>query len=343
MLRLLALIPFMISTMAMAQEAPKLVKLFEVVEHQSSIQRQFFGHVAAKETVDLAFQVGGQVVEIPIIEGQPVPKGAPIATLNLEPFQLALDQARVQKEQADRTLSRLKQLQGGAVSRVSVDDAETQTKLAAIAVRNAERSLNDAQLTSPFNALVASRFVANFSTINPGTPVARLHDMSELRVEINVPEVLFQSAGENPDVALFAKFPANDQMFPLEVREFNAETSQVGQTFRITLGMAPPAGLIVLPGSSVTVFATLRGQDPAIFIPRSAITTSNDGATQVMLFSADTDSEGTVQRVPVAIEPSANGLFTVTDGLEAGQEIVASGVNLLSDGDRVKRFTGFSK
>ena len=342
MFRILALFSLLIATSAQAQDAPKLVKLFEVVENQSSVQRQFFGHVAAKETVDLAFQGGGQGVDIPIVEGQPVAEGAPIATLDVEPFQLALDQARVQKDQADRTLARLKQLQGGAVSRVSVDDAETQAQLAEIAVRNAERSLRDAQLSSPFNAIVASRFVANFSTIGAGTPVARLHDLSELRVEINVPEVLFQQAGENPDVELLAKFPASDEMFPLEVREFNAETSQVGQTFRITLGMAPPAGLVVLPGSSVTVFATLKGQSATIFIPQSAVTTSNDGSTQVMLFNGESADEGSVSVVPVAIAPSSNGLFTVTEGLSAGQEIVASGVNLLSDGDRVKRFTGFS-
>jgi RND family efflux transporter MFP subunit len=342
MFRIIALLSILFSSAAAAQDAPKLVKLFDVVAVQSSVQRQFFGHVAAKETVDLAFQVGGQVVDIPIIEGQPVPKGGAIATLDLEPFQLALDQARVQKDQADRTLDRLKQLQGGAVSRVSVDDAETQAKLAEISVRNAERSLQDAQLTAPFDALVASRFVANFSTIGAGTPVARLHDLSELRVEINVPEVLFQQAGENPDVELLAKFPASDTLFPLEAREFNAETSQVGQTFSITLGMAPPLGMVILPGSSVTVLATLKDQAPAIFVPRSAILAANDGSTQVMLFSADTPDEGTVSLKPVSIAPSSNGFFMVTEGLEPGQEIVASGVNLLSNGDRVKRFTGFS-
>jgi len=114
-------------------------------------------------------------------------KGAVIARLDLEPFQLSLDQARVQKEQADRTLERLRQLQGNAVSQVTVDDAETQAKLAELSVRNAERSLRDAQLIAPFDALVASRYVANFSSISPGVQIARLHDMSELRVEIDVP------------------------------------------------------------------------------------------------------------------------------------------------------------
>ena len=31
--------------------------------------RQFFGQIVASQTVDLAFQVGGQIVEIPVLEG----------------------------------------------------------------------------------------------------------------------------------------------------------------------------------------------------------------------------------------------------------------------------------
>lgn len=340
---LVLLFSILIGNLAVAQDNPvRLAKIIPVTGDASEVTRQFFGHVAAKETVDLAFQVGGQIVEIPIVEGEPVAKGALIAKLDLEPFQLALDQARVQKEQAERTLERLQKLQGSTVSQVTVDDAETQLKLATISERNAERSLRDAQLLSPFDALVASRNVANFSTIGAGTPIVRLHDLSELRVEIDVPEVLFQQAGENPDVDLFAKFPSSDEKFPLEVREFNAETSQVGQTFRITLGMPPPEDLVVLPGSSVTVFATLRGGQENLRIPSSAVIATNSGATQVMVFTPSSDDEGTVAAVPVEIVPNTHGQVLVQSGLENGQEIVASGSNLLSDGDRVKRFTGFS-
>lgn len=304
--------------------------------------RQFFGHIVAKETVDLAFQVAGQIVALPIVEGETVGQGGLIAQLDQEPFELALDQARVQLEQAQRTFDRLQQLEGNTVSQVTVDDAETQVKLAEIAVRDAERALRNAELVAPFDALVASRNVANFTTIGAGTAIVRLHDMSELRIEIEVPEILFQQAGENPDVDLSAQFPASDDRFPLEVREFNAETSQVGQTFQITLGMAPPDGIVVLPGSSVTVFATLRGTASAPTIPGSAIVTANDGAAQVMVFSPDGADEGVVTLTPIEIAPGSRGEVTVVGGLDGGEEIVVSGANLLSDGDRVRRFTGFS-
>lgn len=334
-----------LASMASAQDTPlRLVKTMIVAAHQEEVSRQFFGHVVAKETVDLAFQVGGQITDLPITEGETISAGDVIATLDLEPFELALDQARVQNAQSVRTFERLQQLQGGAVSQVSVDDAQTQVQLSEIAVRDAERSLQNAQLTAPFDALIAARNVANFTTISAGTPIVRLHDMSDLRVEIDVPEVLFQQAGQNPDMTLFARFPASEKTFPLQVREFNAEASDVGQAFRITLGMAPPEDLVVLPGSSVTVIAMMRNQAHQQIIPHSAVINANDGTAQVMVFSpdeGDTDT-GTVRTVPVEIVPGDRGEIIVVSGLEDRQEIVASGANLLSDGDAVRRFTGFA-
>lgn len=330
------------AAMAQAQDDLPLAKIVKVTTQKDDIARQFFGRVAAKETVDLAFQVGGQLLELPVIEGEPIEHDGLIAKLDPEPFRLALDQAITNKEQADRTLERLTKLEGNTVSQVTVDDAQTEADLAAIAVRDAERSFRHSELRAPFDALVASRSVANFSTVSAGTPIVRLHDMSELRIEIDVPETLVQQAGRDPDVDLWAKFPASDEQFPIETREFNAETSQVGQTFRLTLGMTPPENIVVLPGSSVTVTSVIRSDDTRIVIPASAVVTENDGSTYVMVFDGGDHDVGTVALVPVEIAPTQNGATRVTSGLEEGQEIVASGATRLSEGDRVRRFTGFA-
>lgn len=321
-----------------------LAKIIEISQGDGAIVREFFGRVAARETVDLAFQVGGQIVELPVVEGQPVAKGELIAKLDIEPFQIALDQAQVQKEQADRHLDRLTRLSGASVSQATIDDAQTQANLAAIALRDAERSLRNATLTAPFDALVASRNVANFSTAGAGTPIARLHDMSELYIEIDVPEVLFQRAGSYPDVSIEAEFPAIDQRFPLEIREYKAETSQVGQTFRIVFSMAPPEGRVILPGSSVTVYVTLGGAQPGITIPGAAVSMTPDGTPQVMVFTPDADNPdfGTVKATTIAITPSDRGEVLVTDGISPGTEIVATGAAALRDDDRVRRFSGFA-
>lgn len=324
-----------------AQDIIKPVKLLEISQSETGPSRQFFGQVVARQTVDLAFQVSGQIVDLPLVEGATLRKGDLIGELDLETFRLTLDQAQLQKEQAERTLERLSKL-GSTVSQVTVDDAETAVAIAEIAMRNAEYALEHATLHAPFDAIVASRNVANFTTISAGTPVARLHDMSEIRIDIDVPEVLFQQAGNNPNVRITATFPTSDTVYPLQIREYNAETAAVGQTYGLTLALENANGLHVLPGSSATVTAEFVDIDGAITLPAAAIVIGADGTTSVFLFSPTTDDLGTVTQREITIVPDGRGQFTVTDGITSGDIIVSAGAKTLTDGATVRRFDGFA-
>ncbi|RYH09324.1 efflux RND transporter periplasmic adaptor subunit [Tropicimonas sp. IMCC6043] len=331
------------SAPAPQETALKPVKLMTVDAEERVLQRTFFGKVVARRTVDLAFQVGGQIREFPITEGSTIAQGELIARLDLRPFELALEQAKLQKTQADRDVARLRKLKGTSVSQVSIDDAETAAALAEIKVENAEIALDDATLHAPFDALIASRSVENFTTISAGTPVVRLHDMSEIRVEVDVPEVLVQKANLADNVTVLARFPNSNVDYAMSVREIKAETSTIGQTYRATFGMAPPKGLAVLPGSSVTVTATLSRDGSRILLPASAIAIDPDGATYVFRFEPRGADTGRLSRVPMSIEPTEDGRVEVTAGLLVGEEIALAGVDALEQGQQVRRFTGFGK
>ncbi|MEM9125605.1 MAG: efflux RND transporter periplasmic adaptor subunit [Pseudomonadota bacterium] len=332
----------LLASSAAAQDTAKPVKLMVVHETAPGFSRQFFGRVAARQTVDLAFQVAGQILEMPVTEGFVIPKGELIAQLDREPFQRRYDRAVLQKDQADRTLARLSRLRGTAASQVAVDDAETAAQLADIAVRDALYDLEQATLSAPFDALVSSRAVESFTTISAGAPIVRIHDMSELRIEVDVPEILFQRSGQEDDITITAKFPVSDEVFPLEIREFDAESSSVGQTFRIQFGLTPPEGLQILPGSSVTVNVQVQDNRTGIVVPATAIVADAQGALGVMVFSPVGADEGTVRRVPVTVEPTQSGVVRVLTGLSDGDEIVVAGGSVLVDGQTVRRFTGFA-
>lgn len=322
-------------------ETPRPALIMTVTSGEVGVTRKFFGRVVARQTVDLAFQVAGKIVSFPAQEGEVISAGGLISQLDLEPFELQLEQAQLQLTQAERTYNRLQQLTL-SVPEARRDEAETQFGLAKVAARNAQVALNNATLYAPFDALVARRSIANFSTIAAGAPVVRIHDMSELRIEIDVPEILFQQAGTNANVRLLAKFPVSDKMYPLEVREFNAEASEVGQSFRITLALEPIGGLNVFPGSSVEVFATLISGEAPMLIPITALRLGNDGGTNVLRFISVSDSLGTVEEVPVVIEPTRDGMVRVLEGLNSGDEIVRTGAHAIEDGQTVRRFEGFA-
>ncbi len=326
---------------AQAEEALKPVKLLATQSGTQLLERQFFGQVAAKQTVDLAFQVPGQVMRFPVAEGYIVPEGQLIAELDLEPFELSLEQARLQKEQADRTVTRLERLKG-TVSEVSIEDAVTQAGLTRVALRNAEYELRHATLNAPFEALVSTREVENFTTVAAGTPIVRLHDMSELHIEFDVPEILFQRADRGDVFSTTATFPGSDVSYPLQILEFNAEASNVGQTFQVTFRMDPPEDRQILPGASTSVRVVVDTGDSAIKVPSTAIVASPEGETGVMVFSPKGSDEGVVNWVAVEVEATQHGDFSISAGLEGGEEIVSTGGGALNDGQKVRRFNGFA-
>ncbi|ETX28557.1 efflux RND transporter periplasmic adaptor subunit [Roseivivax isoporae] len=348
-----ALVALCLPVAAFAQEEaanptppPRPAKLMTLQAGDDRIARQFYGRVEARETVELAFQVGGQIVEFPAPEGGPILEGGLVARLDLDPFRRQLDEARVNLSKAERDLARLEALSGSAVSEVQREDARTQAQLAEIAVADAEDALENATLNAPFDALVARRMVANFSTVQAGTPVVRMHDMSEKRVAIDVPEVLFRRAAGGEDVELFATFPGDDTRYPLLPREFEAETADVGQTFRLTLAFQSDPGDWVLPGSSTTVTALSGlGAGSGILVPETALVYGADRSPNVFVYrpSEDNADTGTVVLTPVGIETRSDGRISLVEGPEPGTEIVETGAPQLEDGQQVRRFTGIGE
>lgn len=326
---------------AQAQDVLKPVKLMATSAGGVLLERQFFGQVRAKQTVDLAFQVPGQILEFPVVEGFIVPKGGMIAQLDLEQFELQLAQAELQLEQAERTVERLKRLEG-TVSKVSIEDAETAAGLAVIALRNAEYNLKHATLNAPFDALISSREVAAFTTVNSGTPIVRMHDMSELHIEVDVPEILFQRTDGDETFDITASFPGQEGEFPLQVLEFDAEASTVGQTYRVTLLLPPPDGFDIFPGASATVRVGIETGESQITLPATALVPDPAGNLGVMVFSPAGSDKGTVAWTAVEVTPTQEGTFRVTGGLDGGEEVVLTGGGALDSGQAVRRFTGFA-
>lgn len=316
-------------------------KIETVQPGDGTLRRQFFGRVSAKETVNLAFQVGGQIVELPVVEGRFLDEGELVGKLDLESFELAVERAEVELADARGDRERLENLGRETVTEVNIEDARTAEQLAEIQLQEARDQLEDATLHAPFDALVVRRLEAKFSTVSAGTPVVRLHDMSELQVDIEVPEVLFQRVQDEPNVQFSATFPGGPGAYPLEIREFEAETADVGQTYTLTLAFTEEPEDWLLPGASARVEAVVdSGMDGPIFVPETALIFTPDRDPAVMVFEPAEGDTGTVRRKTVEVEATHDGRFRVVSGLQAGTPIVVAGASQLRDGQTVRRYAG---
>jgi RND family efflux transporter MFP subunit len=321
------------------------VRLLTIAEPNTAVTRQFYGQVVARQTVDLAFQVGGQLTELPVRNGQSVAEGDLLASLDPVPFARAVERAELNLQQAQRDFDRVQQLaQSNVASEARFDEAQTALDLAKVSLREARDAQNDATLTAAFDGLVAQRLVANFTTVAQGTPVLRLHDMSEPRVEIDVPERLFQQGQSADGLRITADFGPDRPAVPLELAEFTAETQGVAQSYTVDLALPADAGFTPLPGRTTTVTVNLpMGTNETLTVPMTALIHDADRGTQVMIFEPVGADAGTVRPLTVEIVSREGSEVAIApDGnLEPGMEIVASGAHLLTEGQQVRRFTGF--
>ncbi|MDN3718950.1 efflux RND transporter periplasmic adaptor subunit [Roseibium salinum] len=320
--------------------APKPAKIYTVSDQVGSLERRFAGRVAAVQTVDLSFQVAGKLVAVPVLESQQVKKGDLIAKLDTTDYDRAVREATYRLDQAKRDLDRLETLRDrSVVSQSAYDEQKNIHDLAVEALTEAKQNLVYTELRAPFDGIVSSRLVDNFTTVGVGTPVVRMHDLSEVQVDINVAEALFARVTESEVVSIQAKFPAyGEKLFPLEYREHASQVDDVAQTYRVTLAMPREGAEQLYPGMTASVFVKVVPEGlelgEQLLIPSSSVAVDSDGKAFVWKFAEATSA---VSKQPIEIGTVMGDYIPVSSGLEPGDEIVSAGVAYLSDDQVVRR------
>ncbi|AZU02708.1 RND family efflux transporter MFP subunit [Glycocaulis alkaliphilus] len=324
---------------ATPEETLRTARIETVAAPTGLARREFVGRVEARYSVDLAFQVSGRLAEFAIPEGQMVQEGTLIARLEDQDYERALREARVQLQQARTNLDRQQTLhERGIASDAALEDARTAFELRSVALDTMRQNLSYATIEAPFTGLMSRRLVDNFTTLNVGQPVARLQDLSELRVAIAVPESLIATLERPDSYTISARFPfMADREFPLEFRELIAEPDTASQTYKVMFALPADLPGNILPGMTVNVRVqldqeSLPGGD-AVRIPVTALAALPDGGFQVWVFDPHTSS---VSARPVRTRGVEGGSVLVLDGVQAGEQIVTAGVSALSEGMRVR-------
>lgn len=314
------------------------VKTYVVEESLTVMEQRFPATVVAKDTVTVSFEVSGRLIDLAAQNGSIIPRGAPIAMLNPAPFEREVRRAEIALDQAERQYVRVQQLsQSNILSEAAAKDTKAAVQLAEDALYVAIENLDDAQFLAPFDAIVADRIASPFTTIEPGTPVVRLHDVSSLHVEFDVPERLIQAV-EIANLEFEVAFPGVSERVPTVVSGFRPEASELGQNYRVSVDLPSDIPGLV-PGATADVFARVQMEPflpKAPLLPSAAVTIGPDRSAFVMVLE-EQGANLIVRQTPVRIVTDTGSRFQVS-GLSRGTEIVATGGHLLNDGQRVARF-----
>ncbi|MBB06316.1 MAG: efflux transporter periplasmic adaptor subunit [Pseudooceanicola sp.] len=321
-----------------APDRPVTVEVTNALTRVINQSRSVAGRVEPARTVDIAFQVPGQIVTLAVAPGDRIRKGDLIAELDQADFELAADRAQASHDLANSELKRASSLaERGIAADSRLDTAQAQFAQADVALREAERHLSQTRIVAPFDAIVARTFVEEFVNVTSAAPVARLQDASEMRIKISLPEELAAVARAAPDAFdIAASFPAVPQYSaPLTLRSFTTDVDPTAQTYDVEMAITGDVDPRLLPGMTADVrISTTAGNDrqQSVIVPVSAIDTTSRTVPSVWIYE---EASSQVTRRTVRLGLPIENEIIVLEGLTGDELVVSGGWWRLSDNQTV--------
>ncbi|NLX13029.1 MAG: efflux RND transporter periplasmic adaptor subunit [Phycisphaerales bacterium] len=304
--------------------------------------RRYPGKVRAAEDVKLAFQVSGQLIELPIKRGQDVEKGALLARLDPRDFSHTLDAKKGVLANAKFNLDKVKELREvNAATPDELSSAQAALDVAEAEMKIAAKALKDTTLRAPFTGIVADISVENFENIRAEQPILSLQDISNVEIEINVPEErIFRSKGAADNLRFSASFDyLPDRHFEVHIKEYVTQADPATQTYAIRFTMPRPEEPVILPGMTATIQEYLKdtgeSKEALFSVPVEVVPVDDAGRYFVWKLAPGQGAVWTVHKVEVKVGEMLGDQIIILEGVESGDRIAAAGVHLLQDGQQV--------
>lgn len=312
-----------------------------VVESNSEINKDFAGITEAVDFVKLAFRVSGQIIKLPVVEGQKVQKGQLIAEIDTRDIapQYAADKASY--ETASAQLERNKRLLSKqAISTQEYEMSVASYQKAKSAYELSSNNMRDARLYAPFDGSIEEKMAENFQRTMAGIPVVKLVNTNKLRIKFVIPDAyLYLLRAKNLTYKVeFDNYKG--KVFNAKLEEF-LEVSADGAGLPVTITIDDPtfdkSVYIVKPGFTCNVrFSANIGtflDESLMVVPLSAVFDEpTTGETSVWVLKSDNTVE---RRVVEVYSPSRDSKALISKGLKAGEVVVTAGVYQIVNGEKV--------
>lgn len=308
---------------------------------QSVIRKDFSGIVEAVEYVKLAFRVSGQVINLPVVEGQRVKKGQLIAAIDPRDISLQYAADKAAYETAAAQVERNKRLLGRqAISVQEYEISVANYQKAKSAYELSSNNMRDTKLTAPFDGSIEKRLVENYQRVNSGEGIVQLVNTQKLRIKFTVPDdyLYLLRAKDVTFKVVFDTYP--DMVFNAQLEEY-LDISTAGTGIPVTITIEDPAFnrslYDVKPGftckiklaSDVAPFL----EEKLVNIPLSAIFGESENQKTYVWVVKDNKVS---KREVTVYSPTGEANALISAGIQPGETIVIAGVHQLVDGQTVK-------
>jgi RND family efflux transporter MFP subunit len=266
----------------------------------------------------------GEVTGVSFEPGQFVREGDILVELDSRKEALAVEQAALQLEDAERLYDRYRRSAGsGAVVPTALDAARTAAELAQVELRRARIALEDRTVRAPFDGYAGSTDIDRGDRITPDTPITTLDDRSHLFVSFDIPEIFVGELAPGDEVTLETWGAATPRVAG-SIVDIGSRIDPQTRTF-VVRAKVDNSGDRLRPGMSFRVAVDLVGEMYAV-IAETGVQWGTDGA---YVWSV---SDGKADRRAVRIIERREGHVLVDGDLASGDIIVVEGVQRMRDG-----------
>jgi RND family efflux transporter MFP subunit len=273
-------------------------------------------------------QAQGKVTGLYFEEGSAIPEGKLLVQIDDELLRAQYIAAEASYETAKRNFERYeKASESEGVSKMQYDSYWQQYKNAESQLKQLDKNIRLSKIIAPFAGTITQKDVEIGSVVNTSNAIGRLTDLSQLKLEIAVPEkeiYLFQE-GENATIQTDL-YPGHNFTGKIDYVSDRADDSH---NYTVKILIKNNKANELKAGMYGTAMMNKDLQASTLIIPRSALLGSAKNP-QVFVVQNDTASLRNIQT------GSSNGLeIEVINGLKAGEVVVVSGQINLSNGSPV--------
>ena len=330
-------------------EMPPTVEVADVVQKDVPIFAEWVGTLDGMVNATIRAQVQGYLIKQNYKEGDPVKKGQVLFEIDPRTFQAALDQAKgelgrteARWNQTKANLARIKPLAAqNAVSQKDLDDAIAAEQSAQASIQSAKANFDKASLelgftkiTSPINGIagIAKAQIGNLvgpggieelttvSTVNPIKAYVAVSEQEYLQAQ----ETRKRQVGKVPLELILADgsvYPQKGE-FAFADRQVDVRTG----TIRVATTFSNPNNLL-RPGQFARIRAQMGLKKSALLIPQRAVT-EVQGRYLVAVIGGD--NKVAIKQVKAA--ERFGQLWVIDEGLQAGDKVVAEGIQKVKEG-----------
>jgi RND family efflux transporter MFP subunit len=309
-----------------------------------NVQGEYAAEVRARLETRLGFRVGGKILMRQVEVGQRVQAGQVLAQVDSQDYALAAQAAQAQvvgaRSQRDLAAADFKRYEA-LLAQNFISAAELERRSAVLkaaqatldqAMAQAQTQSNQAtytQLTAPTAGVITGVEAEPGQVVAAGQPVVRLAQEGPRDAVFAVPEHVVGRLKLGQKMS--ASVGNTNQVVQGQVREIGASADPVTRTFTVKLGLVKAESLPLGITLNVQAPQLAGSQSDVIKVPTNAI--RQEGAqTAVWIFDPQTS---TVASQAVQVATADGNEVVIAAGLKPGQQIVSTGVHVLSPGQKV--------